>query len=73
MGRWRMIQSYPQPSQTGTCNQANYNINSQGLVDVFNTQVLNQQLATVSGSAAPATDDGSAKFLVTFPNCKYRV
>ncbi|XP_045453252.1 uncharacterized protein LOC123662453 [Melitaea cinxia] len=68
MGRWRLIQSYPQASQTGTCSQANYNINSQGLVDVFNTQVLDQQLTTASGSAAPATNDGSGKFLVTFPN-----
>ncbi|CAH2094770.1 unnamed protein product [Euphydryas editha] len=68
MGRWRLIQSYPQPFQTGTCNQANYEINSNGLVDVYNTQVVNQQLDSISGTAAPATNDGSAKFLVTFPN-----
>ncbi|XP_052744153.1 uncharacterized protein LOC112046433 [Bicyclus anynana] len=69
LGRWRLIQSYPQKSQTGTCNEANYSLNPDGsTVDVYNTQVINQELDSINGTAILAANDGNAKLLVTFPN-----
>ncbi|XP_013135715.1 PREDICTED: uncharacterized protein LOC106101136 [Papilio polytes] len=68
MGTWRMIESYESDFQAGTCNEANYRLLANATVDVTNTQVVNQNLEVVTGSAVLATTDGSAKLLVTFPN-----
>ncbi|XP_068619407.1 uncharacterized protein [Battus philenor] len=66
-GRWRLIESYPAEAQTGTCNDATYTLNSSGVVEVFNTQVINQTLDTVNGYATVASTDDSAKLHVYFP------
>ncbi|CAG5005077.1 unnamed protein product [Parnassius apollo] len=67
MGRWRMIESYPSDFQSGACNEANYRLLADLTVEVYNTQVVDQDLETINGSAILATTDGSAKLLVTFP------
>ncbi|CAK1583857.1 unnamed protein product [Parnassius mnemosyne] len=67
MGRWRMIETYPSDFQSGSCNEANYRLLPDLTVEVYNTQVVNQDLDTINGSAILATTDGSAKLLVTFP------
>ncbi|KAI8424832.1 hypothetical protein MSG28_006760 [Choristoneura fumiferana] len=66
-GRWRLIESYASDFQTGTCNDATYTIQSDGSVLVYNTQVIDESLDTITGSAVLATADGSGKLLVTFP------
>ncbi|CAG9789457.1 unnamed protein product [Diatraea saccharalis] len=66
-GVWYDIESFPQNFQTGTCPTATYTLNDEGTVDVYNTQVVNQQLDEISAVAVLATDDGSAKLDVTFP------
>ncbi|KPJ13950.1 Apolipoprotein D [Papilio machaon] len=68
MGRWRMIESYESDFQSGNCNEANYRLLENATVDVSNTQVVNQNLQVINGSAVLATTDGSAKLLVSFPN-----
>ncbi|XP_061721996.1 uncharacterized protein LOC133528577 [Cydia pomonella] len=65
--RWRLIESYASEFQTGTCNDATYTIQNDGSVLVYNTQVINETLDTITGSAVLATADGSGKLLVTFP------
>lgn len=69
VGRWRLIESYYAEAQNGTCNEATYTLNNNG-VEVFNTQVINQQLNTITGLATVASTDGSAKLQVTFPGSK---
>ncbi|XP_041970035.1 uncharacterized protein LOC121726651 [Aricia agestis] len=70
-GRWRMIETYPSDFQGGDCSDATYTINEQGSVDVYNTQVISQNLDTVNGNAVLATTDGSGKLLVTFPDAPF--
>lgn len=68
-----MIETYAAEFQglESTCNDASYTLNSNGIVDVYNTQVINQTLDTINGTATLATTDGSAKLLVNFPTCKF--
>lgn len=66
MGTWYDIEGYPVAFQGGTCPTATYTLTDTG-VDVFNTQVVGQQLDTIRGSAVVASTDGSAKLTVTFP------
>ncbi|XP_039757924.1 uncharacterized protein LOC120632183 [Pararge aegeria] len=69
LGRWRRISSYPEPFQIGKCNEATYSLNADGsTVDVYNTQVINGELDTINGTAIIASNDGSAKLWVNFPN-----
>ncbi|RVE53897.1 hypothetical protein evm_001559 [Chilo suppressalis] len=65
MGTWHDIESYPSVFQTGTCRNANYELTD--VVEVFNTQVIDQSLDTMTGFAVLDSDDGSAKLKVTFP------
>ncbi|XP_072929716.1 uncharacterized protein [Epargyreus clarus] len=65
-GRWRIIESYPTPFQYGSCQDATYTLNGTEVI-VFNTQVVNETLDTITGTAVAATTDGSAKLLVSFP------
>lgn len=70
MNLWHDIERYPAPFQDGTCGNAFYTLLDGPVVDVFNTQVLNQTLDTISGSAVldlVDANDTSAKLLVTFP------
>lgn len=75
MGLWHDIESYPSGYQEGDCPNALYSLSDDG-VDVFNTQVISQNLDTIRGIAVPKSDDGSGKLLVSFPiigtNCKYQ-
>nr|WFP52431.1 polycalin [Plutella xylostella] len=64
-GRWYDIQSYYDNFQNGECNDANYTLTPEGVVDVYNTQVVNERLDTINGVAV--TTDESGKLLVTFP------
>lgn len=66
MGLWYDIESYPQEFQNGTCSTATYTLTSEG-VEVYNTQVLDETLDYIYGSAVPEFDDGQAKLIVTFP------
>lgn len=66
-GQWYDIESYYDAFQTGTCNDALYTLNPEGVVDVFNTQVLELELDTINGTAVVASTDGSGKLDVTFP------
>jgi retinol-binding protein 4 len=65
MRTWHDIESYPSMFQTGTCRNANYALGE--VVDVLNTQVLNQTLDVMRGIAVPSTNDSSAKLDVSFP------
>lgn len=65
-GTWFDIESYPAGFQSGTCNTATYTLKG-GVVEVFNTQVVDQELDTINATAVPTFADGSAKLTVTFP------
>lgn len=65
MGLWHDIRSYPEDFQIGTCQNANYELVG-GVVDVLNTQVINQTLDTMTGTAVLVSTDGSARLSVTF-------
>lgn len=76
LGLWHDIESYPSGFQEGECPNALYTL-PYDVVDVLNTQVINQNLDTMRGTAVPeSVDDDSGKFLVSFPiagtNCKYQ-
>lgn len=75
MGLWHDIESYPSGFQEGQCNNAYYTLGDDA-VGVFNTQVVDQNLDTIRGTAVPNSDDGSGKLLVSFPiagtDCKYQ-
>ena len=66
-----MIETYASDFQNAnaSCSDATYTL-SGGVVDVVNTQVINQTLDVINGNATLASTDGSAKLLVNFPNCK---
>ncbi|XP_063831228.1 uncharacterized protein LOC135080516 [Ostrinia nubilalis] len=68
IGRWFLIESYPSVHQSGTCNDATYTPGDNDVIGVRNTQVVNQALGSISGTAVVASDDGSGKLLVTFPS-----
>lgn len=66
LGVWYDIQSYPSDFQDGTCNTAEYSQGNNG-VHVYNTQVVDQTLVSISGNAVlEPSNDGSAKLKVTF-------
>lgn len=66
MGVWYDIESYPQFFQEGTCSTASYGLDE--VVNVFNTQVVNQALDSIIGHAVPnPSASGEAKLTVTFP------
>uniref|UniRef100_A0A2A4JUN1 Lipocalin/cytosolic fatty-acid binding domain-containing protein n=1 Tax=Heliothis virescens TaxID=7102 RepID=A0A2A4JUN1_HELVI len=66
MGLWHNIELYPTAFQSGTCSNADYDLVG-GSVTVVNSEVINERLYTVNAVAVPATSDGSAKLVVTFP------
>lgn len=69
LGRWRLIESYPSEFQNGTCNDATYTLGD-NVVLVYNTQVIDERLDTIDGTAVPATANNDGKLLVTFPGGK---
>ena len=74
MNTWYDIESYPVRFQDGTCPTATYTLGS--VVDVYNTQVVGQQLDTINGVAVFAGNASEAKLNVSFPiagtNCKLK-
>lgn len=76
LGLWHNIESYPSTFQPGTCNNALYEA-SGDVVNVYNTQVINETLDTIRGVASVVSTDGSAKLSVVFPDltntCKYLI
>lgn len=72
LGTWRLIETYFAEFQTGTCARAEYSLGNNSVL-VENTQVVNQTLDSIIGSAVLAGDDGLGKLLVTFPNSKFQI
>ncbi|XP_047512186.1 uncharacterized protein LOC125054377 isoform X2 [Pieris napi] len=66
LGLWHNIESYPSPNQPGSCRNARYSLADDGTVDVFNTQVIGEELLTINGKAT-VSNDGSARLKVSFP------
>ncbi|XP_045485998.1 uncharacterized protein LOC110999208 isoform X1 [Pieris rapae] len=66
-GRWRMLETYHSEFQRGTCNDATYTLLNDGTVSALNSQVINEELDTITGIASLASLDGSAKLSVKFP------
>uniref|UniRef100_A0A2A4JTG0 Lipocalin/cytosolic fatty-acid binding domain-containing protein n=1 Tax=Heliothis virescens TaxID=7102 RepID=A0A2A4JTG0_HELVI len=66
LGTWYEIARYPQPTQQGQCNSATYANAANGAVSVLNSQVLNEALASISGSAVVSSTDNTGKLTVTF-------
>lgn len=64
---WYDIESYPQLFQEGTCPMTIYERLDATRIKVTITQVVEQELESVIGEARLAGDDGSAKFIVSFP------
>lgn len=69
MGTWRLIETYFADFQVGTCNTAHYSEGNNNVL-VVNTQIVDQRLDTVTGTAVPAGTGGLGKLLVTFPSSK---
>lgn len=62
-GRWFEIGAYYSESSENLCSRANYALEG-GVVQVLNSQVINQTLFTISGTATVASTDGSARLSV---------
>ncbi|CAH0690321.1 unnamed protein product [Spodoptera exigua] len=67
-GRWRLIESYGTEFQGGTCNVAHYTLQADNIINVLNTQVVNENLESISGTASIASTDGTGQLLFSFPN-----
>ncbi|CAH1637879.1 unnamed protein product [Spodoptera littoralis] len=69
MGEWIELSKYPQPTQTGQCNRVKYELSESpyGEISVLNSQVVNEELATISG-VANASIDGTGKLEVHYNN-----
>ncbi|XP_022818056.1 uncharacterized protein LOC111350651 isoform X1 [Spodoptera litura] len=67
-GEWIEVSRYPQPTQSGQCNRAKYELLPSGAVSVLNSQVVNEGQLTISGQAVLASNDGTGKLQVTFNN-----
>jgi len=67
-GEWIEVSRYPQTTQSGQCTRAKYELLTDGAVSILNSQVVNEELATISGEAVVASSDGTGKLKVTFNN-----
>ncbi|KAF9407326.1 hypothetical protein HW555_012606 [Spodoptera exigua] len=67
-GRWRLIESYGTEFQGGTCNVAHYTLQADNTINVLNTQVVNENLESISGTASIASTDGTGQLQFSFPN-----
>lgn len=65
-----MLETYHSDFQRGTCNDATYTLLSDGTVSALNSQVIDEELDTITGIATLASTDGSAKLSVKFPTSK---
>ncbi|KAJ8723730.1 hypothetical protein PYW07_007710 [Mythimna separata] len=63
IGRWRLIDSYGSDFQDGTCNVARYTQQASNILAFTNSQVVNGQLASISGTATlSSTEKGKLRF-----------
>ncbi|CAH1637876.1 unnamed protein product [Spodoptera littoralis] len=69
MGEWIELSKYPQPTQTGQCNRVKYELSESpyGEISVLNSQVVNEELATISG-VANVSIDGTGQLEVNYNN-----
>nr|QNT08914.1 polycalin [Spodoptera littoralis] len=67
-GRWRLIESYGSEFQRGTCNEAEYVLQADNSISVINSQVINENLESITGSASVASTDGTGHLRISFPN-----
>ncbi|XP_050510924.1 apolipoprotein D [Diabrotica virgifera virgifera] len=70
LGKWYEQQKYPIIWELGAkCVTANYSLNSDGTVKVYNQQInILGQKEDITGEARLDSDKGEAKLLVTFHN-----
>nr|ANC90402.1 polycalin [Spodoptera exigua] len=66
LGKWYELARYPQPNQSGQCNSAEYGSLPNNAVSVLNSQVINEELSTITGQAVLASTDGTGQLSVTF-------
>lgn len=69
-GRWRLIESYGSEFQGGTCNVVEYTLQSENSFNVINSQVVNENLESITATASVASNDGSGHLRLSFPNSK---
>nr|XP_049704849.1 uncharacterized protein LOC110376413 isoform X13 [Helicoverpa armigera] len=67
-GRWRLVESYGSDFQVGTCNVARYTVENPTTLSVVNSQVINAELAEISGTATISSNDGSGELTFSFPS-----
>ncbi|KAF9816947.1 hypothetical protein SFRURICE_016828 [Spodoptera frugiperda] len=67
-GRWRLIESYGSEFQGGTCNVVEYTLQSENSFNVINSQVVNENLESITATASVASNDGSGHLRLSFPN-----
>jgi lipocalin len=63
-GLWHEISSYYSENAMGTCARAEYTLEG-GVVNVVNSQVVNQGLTTINGTATVIDVNGGGKLSVT--------
>ncbi|XP_047033930.1 uncharacterized protein LOC124640271 isoform X1 [Helicoverpa zea] len=67
-GRWRLVESYGSDFQVGTCNVARYTVENPTTLSVVNSQVINAELAEISGTATISSNDGTGELTFSFPS-----
>ncbi|PZC77812.1 hypothetical protein B5X24_HaOG202923 [Helicoverpa armigera] len=67
-GRWRLVESYGSDFQVGTCNVAHYTVENPTTLSVVNSQVINAELAEISGTATISSNDGTGELTFSFPS-----
>ncbi|XP_049878078.1 uncharacterized protein LOC126375226 [Pectinophora gossypiella] len=65
LGQWHLVESYWSEFQNGDCIDADYSLGQNGTIVVLNTQVVNQTLNTITGTAEVIAN---GKLNVMFPN-----
>ncbi|CAH0690320.1 unnamed protein product [Spodoptera exigua] len=72
-GQWRLIESYGSRFQSGTCNVADYVLQSSNTLSITNSQVVNEVLATISGTATVSSTDGTGQLTFSMRNREYKM
>ncbi|KAJ8714188.1 hypothetical protein PYW08_007808 [Mythimna loreyi] len=73
VGEWRLIESYGSPQQVGTCNVAQYKQQDSHTLSVTNSQVVNELLVSISGTATVSSNDGSGRLTFSLGGKEYNV
>lgn len=64
LGVWHQIAAYQSENANGTCNRAQYS-DGGSVVNVVNSQIVGQELLTISGSASLVGTSGNGHLNVT--------